>query len=403
MLGWSGLTDLVPGLHPWHNVSVSGLTYLVDEIRWLKAAGLYREVDGGERRAQVLKNAGQLGIEMIDASSNDYLNYNAEVSRETSRPSLGSGASRLIHGTRLEHCELEAELANWVIHSKTLLFTSGYAANVGTISALAQPGDVIVSDALNHASIVDGCRLSRAHIEITPHCQVEAIEAVLAANAGKRRCWVVSESYFSMDGDSPDLKRLREICDAFDAAMIVDEAHALGIFGPEGSGLCRAHGVHPDVLIGTFGKSVAAQGAFVASDPTVREWLWNRARSFVYSTAMSPLLASLIMQNVLRTRIDEPRRQKLLRAAILFRARLAHHGIETLPASHGPIVPIVLTSPQRALQVAAKLEQAGVLAQAIRPPTVPADSSRIRITLNAGLNELQLAYLSDAVIQACRL
>ena len=395
---------LVPGLHPWQGSSVSGLDFLVEKIRELRTSGLYREIDDGERRAQVEVCARRLDIEMIDASSNDYLSYASEVSRETSpdRPPLGSGASRLIHGTRREHRELEAELATWVKQPKALLFASGYAANVGTISALAQPGDVIVSDALNHASIVDGCRLSGAQIEVTAHCRADAMESVLATHAGKRRCWVVSETYFSMDGDSPDLRRIRKLCDAYDTAMIVDEAHALGVFGPQGSGVCRACGVIPDVVVGTFGKSVAAQGAFVASNTLVRDWIWNRARSFVYSTAISPMLASLVMKNVLRLRADELRRQDLVHAANRFRANLAERGIRVVPESHGPIIPILLTSPQRAMQAAATLGDLGVLVQAIRPPTVPENSSRVRVTLHAGLTQAQLSHLTEAVIQACQ-
>src|SRR5262249_26113845 len=160
----------------------------------------------------------------------------------------------LVSGDRPEHRVAEKVLASWVGLEDALLFSSGYTANVSAIAALAGPGDVIISDALNHASIIDGCRLSRASIAIVPHLDVAAIEQALLAASGARRRWVVTESYFSMEGDQPDLKALRRACDEGDAALVVDEAHALGVFGAQGSGLCQAAGVRPDVLVGTLGK-----------------------------------------------------------------------------------------------------------------------------------------------------
>src|SRR5262249_8238829 len=154
-----------------------------------------------------------------------------------------------------------------------LLFSSGYAANVGVVAALARPGDVIVSDALNHASIIDGCRLSGASVRVVPHRDAGAVEAALATSGGATHRWVVTETYFSMDGDSPDLPALRAACDRHDAALVVDEAHALGVLGPRGTGLCAAAGIRPDVLIGTAGKALGLQGAFVAGSCSLRRWL----------------------------------------------------------------------------------------------------------------------------------
>jgi len=390
---------------------VAVLDFLETRIEYLRANGLYRNPDDGSGRLRVVENAQVLGVDFIDASSNNYLDrsdYFPDVSRETpfsvspgQFARLGAGASRLIHGTRPEHSELEAHLSQWVGQEKALLFSSGYAANVGVISALAQPDDLIISDELNHASIIDGCRLARAQIRITAHRDTCAIESALLANAATRRCWVVTESYFSMDGDSPDLRAIRLLCDKHGAAMVVDEAHALGVFGPEGSGLCAANHVNADVLIGTFGKALGAQGAFVASSRVARDWLWNRARSFVYSTAMSPLLATSIAANVRSVRSDNEARTRLRCMASWFRSVLDANQIPVTAHSHGPIIPILYSDPTLATKAAASLGRLGILAQAIRPPTVPENSSRIRLTLHAGLDQSQLERLAKSVIQTC--
>jgi len=390
---------------------VGVLDFLETQIQVLRASGLYRNPDGGNDRLRVIENARVLGVDFIDASSNNYLNrsdYFPDVSRETpfsvspgQLARLGAGASRLIHGTRPEHAELEADLSEWVGQERALLFSSGYAANVGVISALVQPDDLIISDELNHASIVDGCRLARAQIQIAAHRDASAIESALLANAAARRCWVVTESYFSMDGDSPDLRAIRDLCNNYGAVMIVDEAHALGVFGPQGSGLCLASRVNADVLIGTFGKALGAQGAFVASSKVATNWLWNRARSFVYSTATSPLLAASIAANVRAIRADDEARTRLGCMASWFRSKLDAHQIPVTPDSHGPVIPILYPDPTRAIKAAAGLGQLGILTQAIRPPTVPTNSSRIRLTLHAGLNQSQLERLADSVIQTC--
>lgn len=218
--------------------------------------------------------------------SNDYLGLAADPPPPA--PS-GSGASRLIAGERAEHRELEQRLASWTGTEDALVFSSGYAANVGVLSALASPGDLIVSDALNHASIIDGSRLSRARIAVVPHLDVGAVRAALRTRE-TGRAWVVVESYYSMDADGPDLAQLRGACDEAGAALLVDEAHALGVLGPGGRGRCAEAGVRPDVLVGTLGKSLGSQGAFVAGRAVLKSWLWNRARSFVFSTGLSPRL-----------------------------------------------------------------------------------------------------------------
>jgi 8-amino-7-oxononanoate synthase len=266
--------------------------------------------------------------------ANDYLGYAhaGVLSPPPLGAALGAGASRLVAGDHPEHDALEHATAAWTRMDAALVFTSGYAANVGLLSALVTPADVVVSDALNHASIIDGCRLARPRaLEVVAHRSPDAVERALAAHAGEPgRRYVVTESYFSMDGDRADLPRLRAIADAYGAALIIDEAHALGILGPEGAGLAAEHGVRPDALVGTFGKAVGAQGAFVAGSRVLTDWLWNRARSFVFSTGLSPAIAAVATEGVHLARADEAGRARLLELAARLRGALVELGYRVL-------------------------------------------------------------------------
>ena len=309
--------------------------------------------------------------------SNDYL---ALATRPAPQRHSGAGASRLIAGERSEHVDLETEIARFVRLPEALAFTSGYAANVGLIAALATAGDLIVSDALNHASLIDGARLSRATIDVTPHLDISAVAAALARRPSGR-AFVVTESYFSMDADAPDLRALRGLCDASGAALIVDEAHALGVLGPEGRGLCAAAGVQPDALIGTFGKAFGAAGAFVAGCPALIAWLWNRARPFVFSTGLSPAVAAAAHAGV-RTASTEPwRRERVHSNAARLRAGLEAAGVPALGFGH--VVPWVVGEPAAALHAAAELSADGIPVLAIRPPAVPRGTARLRFTVSA--------------------
>ena len=379
-------------------------SFLNVDLDRLKREGLYRVPDDGSRRRECAERAISLGLEPIDACSNDYLGYaGASVSRETfeSDSLMGAGASRLVHGTRQIHQRLESCIAQWFGQAAALLFSSGYAANVGVLSSLPQTDDLILSDELNHASIIDGCRLSKAEISVFPHLDAGELDETLQQESRQRRCWVVTESYFSMDGDTPDLPRLRDICDRYGAPLIVDEAHALGSFGPQGSGLCRHYGLRPDVVIGTFGKALGSQGAFVCADRVVRDWLWNRARSFVYSTATSPLLSHLTLNNVERARNDDAARARLSNVVLHFRQRLSNAGVPILESSHGPIVPVIMGTPERAIAACDYLLSRGILVQAIRPPTVSKGSSRLRVTLNSTMSDSHIERLADSIMTAC--
>jgi 8-amino-7-oxononanoate synthase len=299
-----------------------------------------------------------------------------------------------VTGDTPEHADVEALAAELTRQPAALAFTSGYAANVGLLSALAGPPDLIVSDALNHASIIDGARLSRATVRKVPHLDTAAVaEALAAPRAG--RAFVVTESYFSMDADSPDLRALRALCDASGAVLIVDEAHAIGALGPEGRGLLAAVDVRADAVVGTFGKAFGAGGAFVAGCPELIDWLWNRARSFVFSTGLSPAVAAAAARGIRRAADEPERRDRLTANAAAFRSALADVGVH--PRGHGHIVPWVIGAPRRAMRVAEALRRRGVDVRAIRPPSVPHDTARIRLTVTAAHTRGDLEAAAHAI------
>jgi 8-amino-7-oxononanoate synthase len=334
--------------------------------------------------------------------SNDYLGYRATgrlthyARAAAADHPAGSGASRLVLGEHRAHRALERALAEWLGFDETLVFTTGYTANIGLIGAVAGEGDLIVSDAWNHASIIDGCRLSRAKVAVVPHGSVESVRGALRASPARRR-WVVTEGYFSMEGDTPDLASLRSICDEEDAALIVDDAHAIGVFGPAGRGSTAAKDARPDVLVGTLGKALGAQGAFVAGSRELCRWLWNRARPFVFSTGLSPLLAAVGQGAVSEARRDDQGRAQLAAASDRLRRGLAEAGLPVAP-SYGPIIPLILGEETRALAWSRRLAELGVRIQAIRPPTVPPGTSRLRIAARADLSDAQVDCAVAALV-----
>jgi 8-amino-7-oxononanoate synthase len=377
-------------------------SFLTQTLTELAATKLLRDPDDGAARGLVEAAAAAAGLPVIDASSNDYLGLAARpVSRET-HGNAGAGASRLIHGTASEHLRLEADLAAWVGFESALIFSSAYAANAGLISALCVPQSVIISDAANHASIIDGARLGKAEVRVVPHLNLEAMRAALHEAQGARSCWVVTESYFSMDGDGPDLAALRELCDDFDACLVVDEAHALGVFGPGGAGRCAEAGIRPDILVGALGKAVGSHGGFVAGSRVLRTFLWNKARSFVFSTAPSPHHAEVTRGQLVAARAGDDLRQRLALRSDFLRASLVEAGLALAPGSFGPIVSLTLGDNERALAVAQRLRTAGVLAQAIRPPTVPVGAARLRLTVKATFSTADVERLARLVEEACR-
>lgn len=404
MQRWSRLSDGHGSVHPCflpfslrltgrlrYPSSMDPLGYLEDELRSLEAVERLR------REAPAVPSPPR-------ECSNDYLGLARHAVTATDGPTTvtatgGAGASRLVLGTREEHCQLEEALAQWLCFQAALTFTSGYAANVGVLSALgAVPQTTLFSDELNHASIVDGCRLARAPTVVYPHLDLAALEVALAATRGRRI--VVSESYFSMDGTSPDFPALASVCARHDAALVVDEAHALGVFGPSGRGLAAHHGVMPDILVGTFGKAVGLQGAFAASTEASRQWLWNHARSFGYSTALSPILAALALHRVIVVQKADGLRAHVHAVCGAFEEALAEFHVKLDPHRHGPIFPIVVGSESHALALQAHLDAAGVSAVAIRPPTVPENRSRLRVTVTAAWTPTHAREVAQTIATA---
>jgi 8-amino-7-oxononanoate synthase len=376
--------------------------WLVAQLEQLRVQGLLREPADADARRKL----GLDGEPLLDACSNDYLGLGARrVSRETmSRlegSRIGAAASRLVQGTFEEHTELEHELADWMGTAASLLTLSAFAANVGLIPALAGPGSLVVSDSLNHASIVDGCRLAKADVAVVPHLDLEAVEQALARHRGSAPAWVVIEGLFSMDGDCPDLSALRGICDRFEAGLVVDEAHSLGVVGPGGAGRAAAQSVKADVLVAGLGKALGAQGGVIASSDAMRTWLWNRARGFVFSTAPSPALTRLVLEQARRARAADVARSTLVQRARELRTGLATLGVPALGHPDGPIVPIVLGSNERALRAMEVLRSRRILAQAIRPPTVPKDAARLRLTVHADWPDDAVPRIIEALEVAC--
>lgn len=332
----------------------------------------------------------RLGPEsLVNFSSNDYLGLAADerlsyaATRAMAHHGVGSGASRLIVGDSTAHQSLEHTLARFMGSEAALVFNSGYAANVGVLSALVGTGDVIFSDALNHASLIDGTRLSRAKKVIYPHRDLAALERLLETTPGRRRL-VVTDSVFSMDGDVAPIVDLLALCREHDCALMVDEAHAIGVFGPHGAGMCAELGLEGevDLRVGTLGKSLGSFGAFAAASAPVRELLFNRARSFVFSTSLPAAVCAASEAAVDIVRSEPSLRDRLWRNIRRFAEGLRALGV---PAeAQSAIFPVVLGEPEAALEASRLLRTRGLLVKPIRPPTVPEGTSRLRFALSAG-------------------
>ncbi len=351
-----------------------------------------RVVDGAQGPVAVVD-----GREVVNFASNDYLGLAAyprlirAAVTALEEGGAGVGASRLIVGNHRQHVLLETVVADWLRCGGVRLFNSGYAANVGVLTALLRAGDVVFSDELNHASIIDGCRLSRAEIVVVPHLDYAALESSLSTRRGRRRL-VVSESLFSMDGDLADVEAIATLCKRHDAAFMLDEAHAIGALGPEGRGHAAAHGVVPDVVVGTFGKALGSFGAFAATTHAVAELLWNRARPFVFSTGLPPSVAaaSQAAVEVVRGSEGDRRRRTLAGHAHRLRALVRHAGGSPSSA----IAPIMIGDDREAMRRTEQLLSAGLFVQGIRPPTVPVGTSRLRVVLSAGHTEAHIEQLA---------
>jgi 8-amino-7-oxononanoate synthase len=343
---------------------------------------------------------------VVDFSSNDYLGLASDprlvqaAANAANDHGLGAGGSRLISGNNPEHEALDADVAAFFDADRALTFSSGYAANVGIIPALVGRDDAIFADALNHASLIDGCRLSRATVHVYPHADADALEALLVRHrTPSRRALIITDGVFSMDGDRAPLPELVDLARRFDAWTYVDDAHAVGAIGDRGRGTASEVGLHGevDVSVGTFGKSFGAAGAFVYGSSTLCRFLLNRARSFVFSTAVPPMQAAACRAG-LQIAIDEPWRRERLRAnSAALREHIASLGIGVLGERDAHILPILIGAADRVVAVGRALSDAGFLVGAVRPPTVAEGSSRLRVTISASHTPAHLADFATAL------
>ena len=376
------------------------------ELEERKQAGLYRtrrQISGPQQPALVSD-----GVPLLSFCSNDYLglaNHPGIIKAATeAMPNTGFGgaASHLICGHHDAHHQLELRLAEFTRRSAALFFSTGYMANMGVISALAGRGDTIFSDRLNHASIIDGCVLSRARVRRYRHGDMSALADMLAATGGHKL--VVTDGVFSMDGDIAPLRELAALCRAHEALLVVDDAHGLGVLGPQGRGSLMEQGLSEEdvpILIGTLGKAVGTSGAFVAGPQLLMDYLVQKARTYIYTTAMPAAVATATLLSLSKAREEHWRREKLAALIQHFRVGAQQLGF-SLMESATPIQPLLIGADQQALTLSQQLREKGFLVTAIRPPTVPEGQARLRVTLSASHQETDVEALLVALEEVGR-
>jgi len=376
--------------------------FLRDQLEDLKRMGLYRllrEVEGPPGTTIVID-----GRKLLQFSSNNYLGLanhprlKAAAMAAVERYGVGSGASRLVCGNLDLNRKLEEKLAQLKKKEAALLYSTGYMANLGVIAALAGEGDLILSDEFNHASIVDACRLSRAQTRVYPHKRMDELEKLLAGAGSSKRRLIVTDGIFSMDGDIAPLPDLVDLAEKYECLLMVDDAHATGVLGPNGGGTGDHFGLAEkiDVAMGTFGKALGGFGAFVAGDRNLRELLINCSRPFMFTTGLPPsvLAAGIAALEVVE---EEPE----MRARLWDNANLLRNGIEemgfTLAGGETQIIPLLAGDASLAMEMSSLLREEGLFIQGIRPPSVPPGTSRLRITVSAAHTRGELAFALEAL------
>ena len=385
------------GLNPNMSPERSAAEELIEELRTdlesRKQAGLLRTL---------ITPSG------LDLTSNDYLDYRtapellAGAMEAAARFGTGAGASRLLRGHSDFIGATEADLADFSGREAALLYSSGFAANIGLMGAIAGPEDRIFSDELNHASLIDGIKLSKAACSIFRHQDLTHLASLLARPSTGRR-FIVTESLFSMDGDLTDLVALCELARKHHAMVVVDEAHSTGIYGKRGSGRVEALGLAPEVLctMHTGGKALGVGGAWIAGDHHLIEHLVNHSRSFIYSTAPVPPLVGALRAAVQKRSTSPESAEHLLDTATWFRSLLRENNLDILN-TESQIIPVMIGDSERATEIATSLQEEGFDVRAVRPPTVPAGTSRLRLTLRCSLNRDDLIELQRCLTRHLR-
>lgn len=374
-------------------------SHLAAGLQYRKQANLWRSLVPSEGISATMIERNRKSL--VHFGSNDYLSlaWHPEVRDRflttATKPNVGSGASPLICGAGPEYQNLVHQIASWKGVDCAVVFSSGYAANVGTIRSVASREDVILSDALNHACLIDGCQLSRAKVIVYPHADTDALERLLALHRTQHRfAFVVTDTVFSMDGDVAPIARIHQLCERYDAIGIADEAHASGVVGPFGRGVLAAHIIDGDassnkqpspnkrwIQTGTLSKAIGCSGGFVSGSELLTSWMIHHARSWIYSTAMPAAILSAATKAIELLQSMDSQRQQLATTSNQLRSRLLERGFKTRLDST-PIVPIYVPTPSDALRMSQHLADSGYFVPAIRPPTVPPDGSLLRVSLN---------------------
>ena len=367
-------------------------------LAWLADVETQRRAQGLRRSLRVRPPVGT----ELDLASNDYLGLSQhpavlEGGVQALRTwGAGAGGSRLVTGNTELHEELEAALAAFTGAESALVFSTGYTANIGAVVALTGPGALLVSDALTHASLVDACRLSRARVAVTPHLDIAAVEAALAGRA-EERAVVVTESVFSTDGALAPLRDLHEVCRRTGALLLVDEAHGLGVRGAGGQGLLHEVGLAgaPDIVMTTtLSKSLGSQGGAVLGPAAVRAHLIDAARTFIFDTGLAPAAVGAALA-ALRVLVDQPQ----LAAAVLARAAELARICDVAEEPTSAVVSVILGDPEVAVAAAAACLERGVRVGCFRPPSVPAGTSRLRLTARAALTDDEMAVAARVLAE----
>jgi len=377
--------------------------FLAQELKDLHEKGLYRRLRILE--GQQLPQARFDGRMVVNLSSNNYLGLNTHPAlvraaiEATERFGVGSGAVRSIAGTMKLHIELENRIAQFKNVEACVVFQSGFAANAGTVSAILGKGDLIISDELNHASIIDGCRLSRAEIRVFPHKDTSALEKILAetqALPGKKL--VITDGVFSMEGDIAPLPQIVELAGRYGAIMMVDDAHASGVLGKSGRGTIDHFGLHGkvDIQVGTLSKAIGAMGGYVCGSRDLIEYLYHRARPFLFSTSHPPAVAATCLAAFDILEKEPQWMERLWKNTRFFKEGLDKLGFNT-GFSETPINPVIVGKGELAMNFADELFKEGVFAQGIGYPTVPESKSRIRTIVTATHSREQLQYALDVM------
>ena len=378
------------------------MKYISDELRKIKESGLYRElniVEGAQGTHLKIK-----GKACLSFCSNNYLGLANNplvikaVKDAVEKYGWGTGASRLVSGNMRMHEALEGEISRFKEKEASIVFPTGYMANIGTISSLVSKGDLIICDKLNHASIIDGCRLSGAEFRVYPHCEMEKLENILKKSTKYSRKLIVTDTVFSMDGDIAPLPDIVRIAHKYKAMVMVDEAHGTGVFGKKGRGVVEHFKLSKkvDIVMGTLSKAVGSLGGYVSGDTDLINYLRNKARPFMYTTALPPAVCAASIAGIKLIRKDPSLRESLWCNVRFLKEKLESLSLKVIP-SESPIIPILIGDAKKAVDVSKFLYKKGILIPAIRPPTVPARSSRLRMTVMSTHTKKDLEKLLDVL------